>query len=109
MLGFYGCLPIQPGSSEVQCTLAQAGSSGTDRSGDTHFAENSDSEDTMQLLDEAEVLELVDFNQGVDSKDAWDLPKPITSFLEKHLKQLLSDFERDAIMKDFPKPNCHVP
>ena len=108
MPGFYGCLPLQPCPSEVQCTSAQAGSSGTDRSGDTHLAENSDSEDAIQLLDEAEALELVEFDPGVDSKDAWDPPNPITSFLEKHFNRSLSDVERDAIMKDFPKPNCHV-
>ena len=34
--GHYGCFPIQPSSSEVQCTSAQAGSSGTDGSGDTY-------------------------------------------------------------------------
>lgn len=26
----------------------------------------------IQLLDEAEVLELVEFDPGVDSKDTWD-------------------------------------
>ena len=103
MPGFYSCLPIQPDSSEVQCTSAQAGLSGTDRSGDTHLTENSDSEDAIQLLDEAEALELVEFDPGVDSKDAWDPPKPMTSFLEKHFNRSLSDVERDAIMKDFPK------
>ena len=108
MPGFYGCLPLQPCSSEMQCTSAQAGLSGADQSGDTHLAENSDSEDVIQLLDEAEALELVEFDLGVDSKDAWDPPNPIMSFLEKHFKQSLSDVERDTIMKDFPKPNCHV-
>ena len=70
MLGFYSCLPIQPSSSEVQCTSAQVGLSGTDGSGDIHLAENSDSEDAIQLLDKAEALKLVEFNPGVDSKDA---------------------------------------
>lgn len=106
--GHYGCFPIQPSSSEMQCTSAQAASSGTDGSGDTHLAENSDSEDAIQLLDEAEALELVEFDPGVDSKDAWDPPKPMTSFLEKHFNRSLSDAEREAIMKDFPKPNCPV-
>ena len=56
----------------MQCTSTKAGSSETDRSGDTHLAENSDSEDAIQLLDEAEALELVEFDPGVDSKDADD-------------------------------------
>ena len=88
---------------EVHCTSAQAASSGTNGSGDTHLAENSDSEDAIQLLDEAEALERVEFDPGVDSKDAWDPPKPMTSFLEKHFNRSLSDAEREAIMKDFPK------
>ena len=32
----------------------------------------------------------------------------MTTFLEKHFNWPLSDAEREAIMKDFPKPNCHV-
>ena len=32
----------------------------------------------------------------------------MTSFLEKHFNRSLSDVEKEAIMKDFPMPNCHV-
>ena len=67
--------------------------SGTDGSGDTHLAENSDSEDAIQLFDEAEALEFVEFDPGVDSKDAWDPPKQMTSFLEKHFNRSLLDAE----------------
>ena len=106
--GHYVCFPIQLSSSEMQCTSAQAASSGTDGSGDTHLAKNSDSEDVIQLLDEAEALELIEFDPDVDSKDTWDPPKSMTSYLEKHFNRSLSDAEREAIMNDFPKPNCHV-
>ena len=54
----------------------------------------------IQLLNEAEALELIEFDPGVNSKDAWDPPKPMTSFLEKHFNRSLSDAEREAIMKD---------
>jgi len=51
--GPYGCLPMQPNSLDVQCTSAQAGSSGTDGSGDTHLLNKVakvSHEDTLLLL-----------------------------------------------------------
>lgn len=42
-------------------------------------SEVSDSEDTIELLDEAEALELVEFDPGVNPKDSWDPPKPVAS------------------------------
>ena len=54
----------------------------------------------IQLLDKAEALELVEFDPGVDSKDAWDPPKPMTSFLDKHFNRSLLDAEREVIMKE---------
>lgn len=62
--------------------------------------------DTIELLDESEALELVEFDPSVDPKDTCDPMKPIASFLDKHFNRALSDSEREAILKDFPKPNC---
>ena len=61
-------------------------------------------EDCVDLLDEAEALELVKFDPSVEPKESWTPPKVIESFLEKHFNRSLADGEREAIMKDFPKP-----
>ena len=67
-----------------------------------------DDEDAIELLDEAEALELVEFDPCVEPKDSWQAPTSITSFLDKHFNKALSEEERSAIMKDFPKPVCKV-
>ena len=68
--------------------------------------EGQDEEDTIQLLDESEALELVEFDPSVEPKDAWNPPPPMVSFLEKHFNRTLEEDEREAILKDFPKPYC---
>ena len=64
-------------------------------------SDSDDESDTVHLIDEAEALELIEFDPSVAPKEA---PKPIVSFLEKHFNKTLSADEREAIMKDFPKP-----
>ena len=61
-------------------------------------------EDQLNFLDEAEALELAEFD--VDSKEAWEPPKSLDSFLQKHFNRALSDTAREAIMKDYPKPKA---
>ncbi len=55
----------------------------------------------MELLDESEALELVEFDPVVNSVDTWEPPQPIENFLD------LQDDQREAI-KDFPRPNTKV-
>ena len=64
--------------------------------------------DQVELLDEAEALELVEFDPSIDPKEAWDPPKAISNFLDKHFNRSLSEAEREAIMKDFPKPKSNA-
>lgn len=63
-------------------------------------------EDVVDLLDETEALELVEFDPKVNPKDTWEPPQAIATFLERHFNRSLSNEEREAIMKDFPRPNC---
>ena len=63
-------------------------------------------EDVVDLLDESEALELIEFDPSVDPKDTWQAPQVMTTFLEKHFNRSLSPEEREAIVKDFPRPNC---
>ena len=65
-------------------------------------------EDVVDLLDEAEALELVEFDPKVDPKDTWRAPQVTATFLERYFNRSLSTEERGAIMKDFPRPNCDV-
>ena len=57
----------------------------------------------MNLLDEAEALELIEFDPKVVEG-----PQVIATFLEKHANQSLSSEEQEAIMKGFHQPNCHA-
>ena len=43
-----------------------------------------DDEDSIHLLDEAEALELVEFDPSVEPKDTWNPPSSMVNFLEKH-------------------------
>ena len=67
-----------------------------------------DNEDTIDLLEDAEALELVEFDPSVAPKNSWEAPKAITEFLNKHFNRALSEDEKEAIMKDFPKPDCNA-
>ena len=58
-----------------------------------------DDEDVINLVDESEALELVEFNPSVNPNNSW-----ISAFLDKHFNRALSDSEREAIMKDFLRP-----
>ena len=65
-------------------------------------------EDAVDLLDETEALELVEFDPKVKPTGTWDPPSVIRSFLHKHFNKSLSEEEREAILKDFPKPNVEA-
>ena len=87
--------------------MAQAGSRITDVRRDTNLAENSDPDDAIQLLDEAEAPELVKFDLGVDSKKVLDPHESMTSLLEKHFNRSLLDKWKQSFL-DCPKQNCDV-
>ena len=81
----------QPGSS---CTQGQE-------------AEGDDNEeDVIHLLDDAEALELVQYDPTVQDETVWEANETINTFLEKHFLHPLAPDERDRIRKDFPKPAC---
>jgi len=81
----------QPGSS---CTQDQ------DKEGDDN------EEDVIDLLDDSEALELVQFDPSVQDESTWEAGDTIHTFLEKHFRHQLPPGEREAIRKDFPKPAC---
>ena len=68
--------------------------------------EEGEPQDSIELLGDAEALQLIEFDPAVDPKDSWQPPKAMASFLTKHFNKSLSEEEREAILKDFPVPNC---
>ena len=62
-------------------------------------------EDPIDLLTEAEALELVEFDPSVTPENSWKPPEHMAQFLSKHFNRCLSDAEREAILKDFPRPD----
>ena len=66
----------QPGSSSLQVQ-----------------AEVDEDEDVVDLLDDAESLELVQFNSTVGNDNAWEAGEAITSFLEKNFNHLMAPEE----------------
>lgn len=75
-------------------------------------ASNEESEvsdhDSIDLLHEAEALEMVEVDHLSTQRALGDAPKLIESFIEKHFNCSLSELERKATMKDLLKPSCKV-
>ena len=68
--------------------------------------EEEEEEDVVDLLDESETLELVQFGPTVGGDNTWEVGEMIKDFLQKHFKRTLQPEEQEAMMRDFPKPNC---
>ena len=65
-------------------------------------------EDVVDLLDDNEALELVEYDPSVSAPTTWTPSEAMISFLEKHFNHCVDDSERDKILSDFPKPNAPV-
>jgi len=65
-----------------------------------------DDDDVLQMLEEGEALELVQFDPTVEGVNSWEAGEIINTFLSKYFAKALDQKEIDKIMKDFPKPNC---
>jgi len=65
-------------------------------------------EDVVELLSDSEAQEFTEFDPAVEPQGMWDPPTAMASFLERHFNHSLSEKEKEAIMTDFPRPNCSV-
>ena len=63
--------------------------------------------DLVDLLSESEALEFTEFDPSIKPQGTWDALKQMLVFME-HFNRSLSNDEREAILKDFPKPNSLV-
>lgn len=70
--------------------------------------EVTDSETIIEPLDPEEAKEFQDFDPKLKNQETWQPPTSMTSFLEKYFNQCLEAEERQAILDDFPKPQCDV-
>ena len=74
---------------------ASASLSGQLGSSCTHGqGEGANKEDYVQLLNEGESLELVQFDPMVEDENAWEAGEIINSFIEKHFKCTMTMEER---------------
>jgi len=65
-------------------------------------------EDYVDLLEEHEASELVQFEPAVDNQDSWNACDTINTFIKKSFSQTIISTTRDGIMKDYPKSNIEV-
>ena len=79
-----------------------------EESGPSTRVSDGEDEDAIDLLSESEALQLVEFDPKVKPADTWDPPQTIIKFLDRHFNRALTEEERDAIMKDFPRPNVEA-
>ena len=108
--GPYSSMPLSPdemGSGRKDSSQTELDTTRETSQGSRKRPREED-EDVITLLDESEALELVEFDTTVTPKDTWEPPKPILTFLEKHFNKSLTEEERTAILKDFPKPQCNA-
>ena len=74
--------------------------------GDNLAIQDSDDDDGVLLHDNESNTLFAEFNPEIKESGTWDPPEQMNAFLEWHFNCGLSPAERDAILGDFPKPNC---
>ena len=60
----------------------------------------------MELHDNDKANLFAKFDPTVESPGTWDPPTQMSAFLERHFNRELDDKSREAILEDYPKPNC---
>ena len=95
---FWGPVQPLPGSAS---SLGQPGSS----SSKGQEVESDDDEDVLEYFDKEEAAE---FDPTVTDANTWEAGKVIDTFFSKHFNRSVTSDEREAIMKDFPKPASQV-
>ena len=60
----------------------------------------------VDLLGDEEALEFMEFDPKVDPTNSWKTPQSMKKFLDKHFNKALAEEEKEAILKDFPKPDA---
>ena len=99
---------VVTGAGSSQLPHGSALESGQPGSSRVQGQEEGEEEDYLDLLDEDEALELVQFEPVVDDDDAWKACDTINNFIKKSFTQVITPTARDGIMKDYPKPKIEA-
>ena len=77
----------------------QGSSSSMDQLGSSRSQDQGEEEeeDYVDLLDEGESLELIQFDPTVEDENAWDAGEVINSFVEKHFKRTITAEEKEPL------------
>ena len=72
--------------------------------------EESDKEaaDRVEYLSKEEAGEFREFDPSLKDQESWQPPDYMIKFLDKHFNRCLEVEERQAILEDFPKPQCDI-
>ena len=62
--------------------------------------------EVVSLLDEDEAEQFREFEPEVSDPQSWKPPPSVEKYLDKHFNKLLADKDREAILKEFPVPDC---
>jgi len=109
--GFSPFWPPQPDQGVRQEDATQhviGGASSTPEDNDHQVLGTEQDDDVIDYLSDGEALELLEFDPRVSLEDTWEANKTMSEFLEKHFSRCLKPEDREAILKDFPKPNSQA-
>ena len=62
--------------------------------------------DHVTIHDEESKTMFAEFNPEIKQPNTWDPPKQMSAYLEKHFNKSLKAEEAEAILEDYPTPNC---
>ena len=60
----------------------------------------------MTINDDDSKTMFVEFNPEIEQASTWDPPKQMSAYLKRHFNRNLREDEADAILEDYPMPNC---
>ena len=62
--------------------------------------------EVVSLLDEDEAQQFCEFELEIIDPLSWKLPPSVQKYLDKQFNKLLADKDQEAILKEFPVPDC---
>jgi len=62
--------------------------------------------DVVNLLDDGEAEQFCEFEPEVKDPQSWQPPPSVVKYLEKHFNKTLTETEREAILSEYPIPDC---
>ena len=90
-------------------TATEPSTNGKDREDGEDGSDNEstiDSDVVDCTLNPEESKEFQEFDPRINDNEVWKPPVSMSKFLEKHFNKCLDEQERQAILADFPKPQC---